>query len=163
MRLTGQPLQGCPALVRVVPAVASPQRCYLAHTAAGPIPALTPAALTLITVDAWGNCLVRGGAAVSAKLISPGASDTLVEDYDDGSYGISWVATLTGQSRMSVLVSGTHVQGSPFALRVVPAAGSTPGAGPWSRSPPVAVASSSCSPNSSPRAAGSPRPRAAWR
>ena len=130
VRLGATPLAGSPALVRVLASTPCAKRCYLAHaSAAMTVTVNTHARLTLLTADAWGNPLTRGGATVSSNVIAPGASESIVEDHGDGSYSVSWVTPVTGRCRVSILVGGAHVQGSPFSFRVVAAVSSPPLAG----------------------------------
>ena len=124
VRLGAVLVGAAPARVRVRPALACATHCYLAHSVGSmTIPATTKATLTLLTADAWGNPLVRGGAAVSAEVVSPGASATTIEDLHDGAYAISWTTPVTGRCRVSVLVGCAHVQGFPFSFRVTAAPG----------------------------------------
>lgn len=135
IRLGAVELPGSPVIVRVEPTGVAAQYCYIAHDAlraaaeakdapmAGAASTGTggmsrAAALTLLTADAYGNPLTAGGASVGAKMSGPGACATAVEDHGDGSYTVSWGAALSGAYRLSVLVSGAHVQGSPFGVYV---------------------------------------------
>ena len=92
----------------------------------GPVPlsgapanaSLRAAVLTLMTADGFGNRVSTGGAPVIAKMSGPGACSTAVEDNLDGSYSVTWAAMLSGTYRLSVLIGGGHVQGSPFGVWV---------------------------------------------
>ena len=132
VRLGAIELPGSPVLVQVEAAAVAARESYIAHDAlraaaeaSGGGAASTggggverAAALTLLTADSWGNPLTTGGGPVGAKLSGPGACATSVEDHHDGSYTVSWAAALSGSYRLSVLVGGAHVQGSPFNVHV---------------------------------------------
>ena len=62
-------------------------------------------------------------------MSGPGACATAVEDEGDGSYVVTWSAALSGPYRLSVLVNGSHVQGSPFQVHAEGSAHPHPGGG----------------------------------
>lgn len=142
----------------------SAKHCYIAHDASEhlterredperPRTSLDPAygasgvlrvpALTLLTADKFANPIRYGGAGVTAKLSGPGACSTAVEDNLDGTYTVTWSAMLSGMYRVSVLVDGGHVAGSPFAVQV-----DLPPPGSPRLPPPSAVATMAWSPRS---------------
>ena len=141
-RLGAIELPGSPMHVVIEPAAVAHKASYIAHDAlraaaeekalASPVSPPPPppthgaadrsnigaSVLTLLTADQYGNPVSVGGAAVSAKMSGPGACTTAVEDNGDGSYTVKWAAALTGMYRLSVLLGGGHVMGSPFGVHV---------------------------------------------
>ena len=134
VRLGAVELPGSPVRVRVSAAHVSAQASYVAHDAlraaaeekarafaiaapAAPV-SVQEALLTVLTADEYHNAIYVGGAAVGAKMSGPGACCTSVDDHRDGSYTVGWAAALSGTYRLSVLVNGAHIRGSPFGLHV---------------------------------------------
>ena len=176
VRLGSIELPGSPVALRVAPTDVSARHSYIAHdahyrtppnlglhgastasstggaAAARGAPATTgdggarAHAVTVLTSDGYGNPLTTGGAAVSAKMSGPGASATRVEDHHNGSYTVTWSAALSGAHRLSVLLSGGHVKGSPFNV--------------WIEMPtPASPRAQPSSPSQSPRTGGADSPR----
>ena len=139
-RLGAIELPGSPVRVIVEPGSVSAKNSFIAHDAikaqaeektmmalsgagsypagAGSVLSLRAAVLTLLTADSWSNPVAHGGASVQAKMSGPGACSTSVEDHHDGSYTVTWAAMLSGTYRLSVLLGGGHVKGSPFGVYV---------------------------------------------
>ena len=71
----------------------------------------------IITKDDNGDCCSRGGSQVSVQL--EGVNDTTqVRDNDDGSYMASVVPQQVGEVKLSVLVNGEQIKGSPYSVIV---------------------------------------------
>ncbi|XP_029912441.1 filamin-B [Myripristis murdjan] len=59
-----------------------------------------------------------GAGDLSVTMEGPGKAELVFEDRDDGSCGISYVATEAGDYEVSVKFSGEHIQDSPFLVSV---------------------------------------------
>lgn len=80
------------------------------------------ASFTLTVLDRFDERRVMGGDRVEANVQSSDGSfvKTSVVDKGDGDYYISYMPEAVGEHRISVLVEGKHVKGSPFSLVVHP-------------------------------------------
>ena len=73
----------------------------------------------VLTRDAFGNEVGTGGASVVATLSSPVAVLSLpVVDDGDGNYSVSYSPPFGGVYVLEVLVCGSPIQGTPFAVSV---------------------------------------------
>ena len=72
---------------------------------------------TIITKLNNGDCCSRGGSQVSVQL--GGVNDTTqVRDNKDGGYMASFVPQQVGELKLSVLVNGQQIKGSPYSVMV---------------------------------------------
>jgi len=74
---------------------------------------------TVETADIYGNKLQRGGAQVHVAAV--GAGEELpgsIEDNHDGTYPCLWMPSKAGMYKVTVMVNGQHVPGSPFNVKV---------------------------------------------
>lgn len=82
-----------------------------------PIPAGSTASFTVQSVDQFNNPIITCGAHYTAVFK---AQDIPVElnDCDQGIYTFTYVPTLAAASEMAILLDGTPIKGSPYALTV---------------------------------------------
>ena len=80
------------------------------------------AVFLLTAYDRFGERRVMGGDRVEANVHSSDGSfvSTSVTDRGDGEYQVSYTPETVGEHRISVLVEGKHVKGSPFSVSVRP-------------------------------------------
>ena len=72
---------------------------------------------TIITKHDKGDCCSRGGSQVSVQL--GGVSDTpIVRDNNDGSYIASFIPQKVGEVKLSVIINGEQIKGSPYSIMV---------------------------------------------
>ena len=76
--------------------------------------------LEITTKDSSGNYYRNGGSKLSASLeCSTGEATTVhVKDDNNGCYTARFEAQQVGEVRLSVFVSGRHIKGSPYKIRV---------------------------------------------
>jgi hypothetical protein len=93
---------------------------------------------TIEARDAWGNTLHQGGmtstsgSAITIKLNhmdayppdNENAADpnevtgSVTTDHGNGFYDVQYTATVSGNNKLSVLISGAHIAGSPFTVEI---------------------------------------------
>ncbi|KAL1495176.1 hypothetical protein AB1Y20_017041 [Prymnesium parvum] len=77
---------------------------------------------TLLAYDVQGRRLTRGGAQIRASSRGPAPLHAAVADRGDGSYEVSYHASLSGEYLLSLSCQREAVRGSPLRLHVEPAA-----------------------------------------
>ena len=76
---------------------------------------------TVTTKNAQGHLCTNGGSKVIAQAQSGSTGDVIpvtMKDNKDGSYSASFVAKQIGEVKLSVIISGKHIKGSPYSLSV---------------------------------------------
>ena len=76
---------------------------------------------TVTTKNAQGHLCTNGGSKVIAQAQSGstgGVIPVAIKDNKDGSYSASFVAKQTGEVKLSVIISGKHIKGSPYSISV---------------------------------------------
>ena len=76
---------------------------------------------TVITKNAQGHLCSNGDSKVIAWAESSstgGVTPVAIKDNKDGSYSASFVAKQTGEVKLSVIISGKHIKGSPYSISV---------------------------------------------
>ena len=78
--------------------------------------------ITIAGVDCYGNTQTTGGDPWSVTLTKPGVATqhARVLDKSDGTYAISYNASVSGLLTLNVMTGGAHADGSPFSLLVEP-------------------------------------------
>ncbi len=72
---------------------------------------------TIIANDASGQRIKTGGDKFDATIDGPSVATARVEDNNDGTYKVFYSLTQAGDYKISVRVGGSHISGSPFAVR----------------------------------------------
>eukprot|EP00753_Platysulcus_tardus_P004191 PLAT12524.5.p1 GENE.PLAT12524.5~~PLAT12524.5.p1 ORF type:complete len:1079 (+),score=475.37 PLAT12524.5:995-4231(+) len=75
--------------------------------------------------DVGGNDVATGGLPLSATMAAPNAQTLAVVDNDDGTYSLTFTASVTSDSTVQVLLDGQPIAGSPFTVSIEPGAAST--------------------------------------
>lgn len=117
--LGGAAIAGSPFTVAVGPGAAN----GTASTAAGVAEAVAgvPATVTVEARDSLGNRRTTGGDAVAAEARgAAGAVAATVVDAGDGSYTLTYTATVSGEYAVHVELGGAAVAASPFNVTVLP-------------------------------------------
>ena len=76
---------------------------------------------TIVTKNAQGHCCSKGGSKVFAQVRSSSTGDVIpvaVKDNQDGTYSASVVPKQAGEVKLSVIINGRHIQGSPYNVSV---------------------------------------------
>ena len=76
---------------------------------------------TLTTKNAQGHLCSNGGSKVIAWVhlnSTGGITPVAIKDNKDGSYSGTFVAKETGEVKLSVIISGKHIKGSPYIIIV---------------------------------------------
>lgn len=81
---------------------------------------------TVVLRDSYGTRLRRGGDKVRASSRGPGPLRPSVADEGDGSYTVSYLATVSGTYSLSLSCNAQPVLGSPFEISVEPSAAHAP-------------------------------------
>lgn len=76
----------------------------------------------VVVFDRYKQRRELGGDKVEASMVGRKGEvvHVFINDREDGSYDISYIPESTGEHRLSVLVEGKHVRGSPFVVKVLP-------------------------------------------
>ena len=75
---------------------------------------------TIVTKNTQGNCCSKGGSQVISQVQSSSTGDIIpvaVKDNQDGTYSASVVPKQAGEVKLSVIINGRHIQGSPYSVR----------------------------------------------
>ena len=80
----------------------------------------------VIVRDAHGVRLRRGGDKVRVSSRGPGPLRPSVSDLGDGSYSISYFATISGSYSLQLSCNSAPIPGSPLAITVEPSIASSP-------------------------------------
>ena len=75
---------------------------------------------TIITKNAQGDRCSKGGCKVISQVQSSSTEDVIpiaVKDNQDGTYSASVVPKQAGEVKLSVIINGRHIQGSPYSVR----------------------------------------------
>ena len=76
---------------------------------------------TVVTKDTQGHVCSKGGSEVVAQARSAVTGDIFsvtVLDNQNGSYSASFVPTQAGEIRLSLIINGRHIKGSPYSVSV---------------------------------------------
>ena len=76
---------------------------------------------TIVTKNAQGDRCSKGGSKVIAQVQSSSTGDVIpvaVKDNQDGTYSASVVPEQAGEVKLSVIINGRHIQGSPYSVSV---------------------------------------------
>ena len=76
---------------------------------------------TIVTKNAQDDRCSKGGSKVIAQVQSSSTGDVIpvaVKDNQDGTYSASVVPKQAGEVKLSVIINGRHVQGSPYSVSV---------------------------------------------
>ena len=74
---------------------------------------------TIVTKYAQGDRCSKGGCKVIAQVQSSSTGDVIpiaVKDNQDGTYSASVVPKQAGEVKLSVIINGRHIQGSPYSV-----------------------------------------------
>ena len=98
----------------------SPSHCVLEGEGLFEARQRRSAVFTLTAFDRFGERRIMGGDRVEANVHSCDGSfvSTAVTDKGDGEYQVVYTPETVGEHRISVLVEGKHVKGSPFTVVV---------------------------------------------
>lgn len=69
--------------------------------------------------DRQGRSCFVGGDAFTVNIRGPSKVSPALTDNGDGTYEVQWEGSVTGAYLISVLLNGDHIDGSPYAARVV--------------------------------------------
>ena len=75
---------------------------------------------TIVTKNVQGDCCSKGGNEVISQVQSSSTGDVIpvaVKDNQDGTYSASVVPKQAGEVKLSVIINGRHIQGSPYSVR----------------------------------------------
>ena len=75
---------------------------------------------TIVTKNAQGDRCSKGGNKVISQVQSSSTGDVIpvaVKDNQDGTYSASVVSQQAGEVKLSVIINGRHIQGSPYSVR----------------------------------------------
>ena len=75
---------------------------------------------TIVTKNTQGDCCSKGGSEVISQVQSSSTGDVIpvaVKDNQDGTYSASVVPKQAGEVKLSVIINGRHIQGSPYSVR----------------------------------------------
>ena len=75
---------------------------------------------TIVTKNAQGDRCSKGGSKVIAQVQLSSTGDVIpvaVKDNQDGTYSASVVPKQAGEVKLSVIINGRHIQGSPYSVR----------------------------------------------
>ena len=76
---------------------------------------------TIVTKNTQGDRCSKGGSKVIAQVQSSSTGDVIpvaVKDNQDGTYSASVVSQQAGEVKLSVIINGRHIQGSPYSFSV---------------------------------------------
>ena len=76
---------------------------------------------TIVTKNAQGDRCSKGGSKVISQVQSSSTGDVIpvaVKDNQDGTYSASVVPKQAGEVKLSVIINGRHIQGSPYSVSV---------------------------------------------
>ena len=76
--------------------------------------------------DAFNTRITRGGDKVRASSRGPGPLKPSVTDEGDGTYTVTYLATVSGTYSLAVSCNSTPIHGSPFSITVEPSVAHTP-------------------------------------
>lgn len=126
VRFSDKPLRGSPFALRVSPAPTHTSSCLRlfapAHGRLDDAVAGAASSFQIVARDQFGNVRRQGGDVFESSLIGPAAAPATVADMADGAYSVQYAPTVAGEYLLSLTRDGQHIQGSPFGLRVWPAA-----------------------------------------
>ena len=80
----------------------------------------------VVVRDGHGSRMRRGGDKVRASSRGPGPLRPSITDEGDGSYTVSYLATVSGTYSLSISCNSTPIPGSPFSISVEPSAAHAP-------------------------------------
>ena len=75
---------------------------------------------TIVTKNTQGDRCSKGGSKVIAQVQSSSTGDVIpvaVKDNQDGTYSASVVPKQAGEVKLSVIINGRHIQGSPYSVK----------------------------------------------
>ena len=75
---------------------------------------------TIVTKNTQGDRCSKGGSEVISQVQSSSTGDVIpvaVKDNQDGTYSASVVPKQAGEVKLSVIINGRHIQGSPYSVR----------------------------------------------
>ena len=78
-----------------------------------------PTSFTIYASDSHGRSKLTGGDPFSVSVRGPSRVNPILVDKFDGTYEATWMGTVSGTYLVSVLLSGEHIRGSPYAARVI--------------------------------------------
>ena len=76
---------------------------------------------TIVTKDTQGHLCSKGGSEVIAQARSAITGDIFsvtILDNQNGSYSASFVPKQAGEIRLSLIINGRHIKGSPYSVSV---------------------------------------------
>jgi hypothetical protein len=113
-------ISGSPFAVRIHPSASNSTMSIVQN-----IPSLVPAGVrsdfVVLTVDRFGNRRSLGGENVQLQLHGPASISGATADLLDGSYNVSFTATVSGSYRAVISLEGELVSGKEYNVTVVPA------------------------------------------
>ncbi|KAK9904172.1 hypothetical protein WJX75_005923 [Coccomyxa subellipsoidea] len=80
----------------------------------------SPATFTILAKDELRNRRLCGGDVFAVHLTGPNSIEGSVMDNDDGTYTVTYTATLAGQYQLSITMDDGDVADSPYPTRVLP-------------------------------------------
>ena len=75
---------------------------------------------TIVTKNTQSDRCSKGGSEVISQVQSSSTGDVIpvaVKDNQDGTYSASFVPKQAGEVKLSVIINGRHIQGSPYSVR----------------------------------------------
>lgn len=121
--IDGQPIKGSPFATTVRPGATCAGLSTLSGGGRSSAVAGTSAQLTIRAVDCYGNAQTAGGDPFTVVLTRPGVPNVLgaVIDRGNGTYSVTYNATIRGLWQLATKAGGVHVVGSPHTVLVLPA------------------------------------------
>jgi hypothetical protein len=116
--LRGEPISGSPFALGLVPGATCAARSSVSGRGVRAATAGEDTLLKISAVDCYGNTQTAGGDPFTVVLTRPGVPSVHAQVLDrmDGTYDVSYNATIRGLWQMHVKAGGVHVAGSPFAV-----------------------------------------------
>ena len=117
--LHGEAIVGSPVDFRVTPGPPNGPKSKL-HPPSEACVADVPTSMLLQLFDRFGNQLDRGGAAVGARALGPGASAVAVDDLQDGTYVLRFSQAAAGECKIMARIDNVDI--APVSITVNAAA-----------------------------------------
>ena len=106
--LSGQDITGSPAVYTCTPGQPLGSKSRLQAPAEPPI-INQQVELLLVAIDKYGNKLDRGGARIDARASGPGVAPMVSRDNGDGTYAITFSASVVGETRVTVRLDNVEM------------------------------------------------------
>ncbi len=134
--LREEEIKGSPWTATISTGKAAPAKCTaeglgLAGTQAG-----VPVSVLVESNDHYGNVVTMGGAEVEGSVVSVDGkhmSVAAVQDHLDGTYTVTYDATVMGDYFLAIKVDGEHIHESPFLVFIDHTGACVRAVGSWKR------------------------------